>query len=173
MIPVNENLIMDRFRPTDAESLAGHANNPRIARFLRNRFPSPYTLADAREFIAVAEQVPEGMLLGIRYRGEVIGAVGLEPGTDIHRRSAELGYWLAEPYWGRGMVTACVRRYVDFQFERSDLLRIYAEPFADNPASIRVLEKCGFSREGLLRQHAVKDGRVKDVLLYARIRPLD
>ncbi|MBU2548058.1 MAG: GNAT family N-acetyltransferase, partial [Proteobacteria bacterium] len=96
----------------------------------------------------------------------------LEPGKDIHRKSAELGYWLAEPYWGRGIVTACLLRYMEFQFDRYDWLRVYAEPFADNPASIRVLEKCGFSREGLLRQHAVKAGQVMDIVLYARIRLL-
>jgi RimJ/RimL family protein N-acetyltransferase len=159
-----------RFAPGDATSLAAAADNPRVARHLRDRFPSPYTLADARRWIdMVAEQDPPTSF-AIATEGRVIGGIGLDPGEDVYRRSAELGYWLAEPYWGRGLATAAVRAVTDWAFANLDLIRVFARPMATNPASARVLEKAGYTLEGTLRAAVVKHGEVVDELVYAVVR---
>ena len=100
-------------------------------------------------------------------RGEATGGIGLELGGDIERRSAELGYWLGEAFWGKGITTAAVRALTGYGFEALNLTRIFAVPFASSSASIRVLEKCGYIREGLMRRSAVKEGVVIDQVLYA------
>ena len=106
----------------------------------------------------------------IEIDGKAVGAIGLHPGQDVHRRTAELGYWLAEPYWGHGIATAAVRAFVAYGFETFPLDRIYASAYANNPASVRVLEKAGFQFEGRMRKNVIKDGVVLDSLLYAIVR---
>ena len=100
---------------------------------------------------------------------EAIGSIGLMVGKDVHRFTAELGYWLAEPFWGKGVMTEAVKRITEYAFNSFGLKRVYAEPYTSNRASARVLEKAGFKYEGLLRASAFKDGRLVDQLLYARV----
>jgi RimJ/RimL family protein N-acetyltransferase len=158
------------WRPEDAASLARHADNRRIWRNVRDHFPHPYTLADAETWIerAAAEQPPTQF--AIEVDGEAAGGVGLFLQRDVERRSAELGYWLGEAYWGRGLMTDVVRRFAAEAFDAYGLLRIYAVVFEWNPASCRVLEKAGFVLEGRLRRAVVKDGVVLDQFLYAAVR---
>lgn len=158
------------WRPGDAASLVAHANNRKIWLSLRDRFPHPYTARDARAFLtAVVGERPETNF-AIDVDGFAVGGIAFRIQTDVERIGAELGYWLGEKFWGRGIATAAVRAVTEHALTAHGLHRIFALPFADNRASARVLEKAGFTLEGVLRSSAIKDGRVLDQLLYARIR---
>jgi [ribosomal protein S5]-alanine N-acetyltransferase len=155
---------------SDRSSVARLANNPKVSANLRDAFPSPYTPEDADRFIAVASTRTPQTLFAIEVDGEAAGSIGLKLNEDVERISAELGYWLGEPYWGRGVMTRVVRAFSDWAFPAFSLHRIYALPYANNPASARVLEKAGFQCEGRLRRAAIKHGQVLDQLLYADVR---
>jgi len=157
------------WRMDDAESLVRHANNVNVARQLRDRFPHPYTRANASAFLKAATSAPEPSNLAIDVDGEAIGAIGYVPGVDVERYSAEIGYWLGEAYWRRGIASEALRLVTDHVFDVLNMLRLFALPFADNHGSIRVLEKAGYEREAVLRSSSVKFGRPRDQLLYARI----
>jgi RimJ/RimL family protein N-acetyltransferase len=168
-------LKLDRFlirtwKPEDKSSLILYANNRNIWINLRDRFPYPYTAPDADHWLhQVAEETPQTHF-AIVIEASVIGGIGIELGTDIHRRSAEIGYWLGEPFWGRGIATEAVRAITNYAFSTFDLCRIYAGVFDWNPASMRVLQKAGYMREGRLRKSVFKGGKVIDQFLYAMIR---
>lgn len=153
----------------DAESIVRHANNINVARQLRDRFPHPYTRANAVAFLKAATNAPEPSNLAIDVSGEAVGAIGYVAGIDVERYSAEIGYWLGEPYWGRGIVTEALVLVTTHVFAVGNMLRLFAVPFADNPSSIRVLEKAGYVREARLRASSVKYGEPRDQMLYARI----
>jgi RimJ/RimL family protein N-acetyltransferase len=153
----------------DAESVVRHANNINVARQLRDRFPHPYTRANASAFLKAATSAPEPSNLAIDVSGEAVGAVGYVPGIDVERFSAEIGYWLGEPFWGRGIATEALLLVTDHVFDTLNMLRLFALPFADNAGSIRVLEKAGYVREAVLRSSSVKYGQPRDQLLYARV----
>lgn len=151
--------------------IARWADDPQIAGNLRDVFPHPYTREAAAWFVRdcvdrEAQQLCRAIVVG----GEAVGCVSVQPQSDVYRRSGELGYWLARPFWGRGIMTAAVGQICAGAFRRFDLLRIYAEPFARNVGSRRVLEKNGFQLEGVLRQNVVKNGHVEDSCLYALLR---
>jgi ribosomal-protein-alanine N-acetyltransferase len=154
----------------DAPAIARHANNRRIAMWLRDRFPHPYTLNDAEGFLSVVLRQDPRVAFAVATQREAIGGIGLDVGADVHRFSAELGYWLAEPFWGRGLMTEAVKQFTAWTFEHLEVHRIHASVFATNAASIRVLEKAGFQREGHLRASVFKQGRILDQFLYARIK---
>ena len=160
------------YRAGDAAALVAYADNRNVSRNLRDRFPYPYTPEAAKGWLKhVATEKPEQSFV-IATAEELIGGIGVEPGEDIHHRTAEIGFWLAEPFWGRGIVTSAVVAFTPWAFERFDLLRIWAGVFETNPASARVLEKAGYSFEGRLRGAVVKEERVLDELVYARVREL-
>ncbi len=159
------------WRPGDEPSLARHADNRKIWLNVRDRFPHPYTLAAAEEWVAMASAADPQTQFAIEVGGEAVGGIGLFLQQDVERYSAEIGYWLGEAYWGRGIATAAVQRFTDYAFDAFGLCRIYASVFVSNEGSIRVLEKTGYQLEGRLRQAAVKDGQVVDGLLYATLRP--
>jgi RimJ/RimL family protein N-acetyltransferase len=163
--------IVRAWRKSDAESLVVHANNINVARYLRDRFPHPYTKQDARAFLKHAVSADDPSNLAIDVDGAAVGAVGYVPGRDVERFSAEIGYWLGEALWGRGIATEAVALVTAHAFAEMKILRMFALPFVDNRASVRVLEKAGYAREGLLRSSCVKYGEAKDQLLYARINP--
>jgi [ribosomal protein S5]-alanine N-acetyltransferase len=153
----------------DAESLARHANNPRVARTLRDRFPHPYTIEIARAWLPTVASAEPVTSFAIEADGEAVGGIGLSMGTDVARRSVEIGYWLSEDYWGRGIMTEAVAAAAEFGFANLDICRMYAHTFSNNPASARVLEKAGFTFEGRLRKSVFKNGEFLDELIYARI----
>jgi RimJ/RimL family protein N-acetyltransferase len=157
------------WRQSDAASLAKHANNPNVARQLRDRFPHPYTTADARQFIQSVAHARPTVAFAITVGGEAVGGAGLAPGADVERYSAEVGYWLGEPFWGRGITSEAVRLLSDYAFRTCNMLRLFALPFADNAQSIRVLEKAGYTREAILRASSVKHGVARDQALYALV----
>jgi RimJ/RimL family protein N-acetyltransferase len=155
----------------DVESLARHANNRNVSVNLRDRFPHPYTREVAQAFIRSArERVPE-TAFAIAVGGEAVGGIGFVLQEDIERVSAEIGYWLAETLWGRGIASEAVRAMTAFAIEQHGLTRIYARVAPWNAASVRVLEKCGYLLEANLRRSAIKNGTIIDQLQYAFIVP--
>lgn len=168
-IDIGQYIIRD-WAKDDAPDFTRHANNPKIAANLRDRFPYPFTLPDAESFLTrVISQKPRTSF-AIATVVEVIGGIGLKLGQDVHHLTAELGYWLAEPYWGKGIMTSAVIAITDYGFLEFGLNRIYAEPYFSNSASIRVLEKAGFTFEGRLRASVIKNGKVLDQSMYAKLR---
>lgn len=161
--------IVRPWRTADAESLARHANNLNVARQLRDRFPHPYTRAHASEFLEFAGSEAPPRNLAIEVDGHAVGGVGFVPGTDVERYSAEIGYWLGEPLWGRGITTEALTLVTGYVFSELNLLRLFALPFADNVASRKVLEKAGYSCEGILHAASVKFGEPRDQAIYARV----
>jgi ribosomal-protein-alanine N-acetyltransferase len=154
----------------DAPALVAQANNRRIWQNLRDTFPYPYTADDADRWLAVANKYEPPRNFAIIVDGEPAGGIGLVLKEDVYRRTAEIGYWLGEAFWGRGIATSAVRATVEYAFATFDLGRLYAGVFGWNPASARVLEKAGFTFEARLRQAIRKDGRTTDELVYAQVR---
>lgn len=154
----------------DIPALVHHADNPRVAAGLRDAFPSPYRAEDARRFIMMARGTSENMLLAIDVDGEAVGGIGVHPLADVYRKTAEIGYWVAEPFQGRGIATDAVRAVIPPAFETFDIVRLQAGVFSHNPASMRVLEKCGFAREAVHRHAVTKNGTLLDEVLYVRFR---
>ena len=158
------------FRPDNAPALAKYGNNRAVWRNLWDRHPYPYGIADAEEWIRFAmEQEPE-TIFAISSADEAIGCIGMLPQDDVARISAEVGYWLGEPFWNRGIGTGALRALTDYAFTRLDLVRLFATVMEWNPASARVLEKAGYEYEGLLRKSVIKDGEILDQWLYAIVR---
>jgi RimJ/RimL family protein N-acetyltransferase len=158
------------WRLDDAESLARHANNRNVSRNLRDRFPHPYGIEDAKEFIQRAMSGQPEQNFCIEIDGAAVGGIGFRFGEDVHRHTAEFGYWLAEEFWGKGIMTEAVTAFVNYCLGNFPLNRMFASAYANNPASARVLEKAGFVFEGRLRKNVVKDGEVLDSLLYAKTK---
>ena len=162
--------IVRSYRPGDAASLAKHGNNRRIWENLRDRFPHPYAEAHAAQYIERLSASSDDVSFAIEVGGEAVGGISLHPGTDIERIGAELGYWLGEAFWNRGIATSAIRLVTDYAFNKKRLERVFAVPFTTNVASCRALEKAGYEREGTMRRSAIKDGRILDQHLYARVR---
>lgn len=159
--------IVRSWRYGDEENLHHHANNKAIWLNLRDAFPHPYTQGDAQRWIQFVVDPALETNFAIDVEGEAVGNVGLRMGEDIDRHSAEVWYWLGEAYWGRGIVTAALTAITNLAFSEFSLIRVDAMPFARNAASIKVLEKVGYQREGILRWSAVKENVVLDKVLYA------
>ena len=158
------------WKPGDEESLVRHANSRVIWRNLRDAFPHPYTLANAQHWIRSANPATPVTNFAIVVDGSAVGGIGLVLKDDVFRRSAEIGYWLGEEYWGRGIVTEAVHAVTDYAFATFDLCRVYAGVFEWNHASMRVLEKAGYEYECRMRKSVVKDGEIIDELIYAIVR---
>ena len=154
------------FKITDAESLAKHANNPNIAKNLTNQFPHPYTLDDANGFIEMVMESDPVQVFAIDIDGRVVGGIGLHSQSDIYCKNMELGYWLAEPFWGNGIISSAITQIVEYGFETFPVNRIYARPYGTNIASQRVLEKAGFKLEAHLEKTIYKNGEYLDELIY-------
>ena len=157
---------------TDAKDLAAALSNKKILDNLRDGLPYPYTEQDGQAFIAamLAADEDETFAFAVTVDSKVIGSIGAFRQGNIHKQTAELGYYIAEEYWGKGIMTEAVKQLCDYVFSQTDIIRIFAEPFAYNLASCRVLEKAGFQYEGTLRSNAVKNGKVLDMKMYARVK---
>jgi len=158
------------WRPGDAESLARHANNVKVSRNLHDAFPHPYTRADAESWIKQTSAATSGMIFAIVVDGQAVGGIGINPGKDVDRRTAAIGYWLGEAYWGRGITTEALQAVTEYIFSVFDFARLEAYVFEWNLPSTRVLEKAGYTREARLRKKVTKEGRTVDCFLYARVR---
>ncbi|NVO66250.1 GNAT family N-acetyltransferase [Methanofollis tationis] len=162
--------VLRDWTPDDAVSLCRHADNPRIARCMRDAFPHPYTPGDAERFIAMATQNCSALLLAIEVDGEAVGGIGVHPLADVYRGTAEIGYWLSEEHWDRGIATDAVRAMIPLAFDLFPIVRLQAGVFESKPASMRVLEKCGFCLEAVHRSAITKDGVVMDEHLSALLK---
>ena len=158
------------WRKDDLESLLRYANNANIAANLRDQFPHPYTRREGIEYLNYVRTTHIPLLFAIEFGGEAIGGVGFKQGIDISRLSMEIGYWLGEPFWGRGFATRAVTATSDWAFDHYKVVRLFATTFAHNTASMRVLERSGFQREGILRRSAIKGGVILDQVMYAKVR---
>ena len=155
------------FTLNDAASLAHHANNKNIARYLTDMFPHPYSQEDAEKFITMVNGMQPVTVKGIEVNGEICGGIGVHPQTMNYKRNAELGYWISEQYWGQGIVTALIPQAVKHAFEVLEIDRIYARCFGSNKASMRVLEKSGFVLEAKLKGTFEKWGEREDEWIWA------
>ncbi len=159
------------YRDGDQAALVRLANNPAVAAHLRDLFPQPYTWADAEKWLRHAAREQPILNFAICHEGQFAGGIGMMPGADIHRVSAEVGYWLGEPYWGRGIATAALSELSKYAFGTfAAMNRLFAYVDEDHTASIRVLEKARFRREGLLIGAVIKHGRIHNQLLFAFTR---
>ncbi len=156
----------------DAPALVKYASNKQIADNLRDGFPYPYTINDAWAFLQAMMSADEAKSFcrAIDVDGEAVGSVGIFFKDNVYRKSAEIGYWLGEPFWGKGIATAAIRLMCSEAFKQSDIVRIFAEPYAYNAASRRALTKAGFELEGVLRQSVYKNGVIFDSCIYALLR---
>ncbi|WP_374165348.1 GNAT family N-acetyltransferase [Arcticibacter sp. MXS-1] len=153
----------------DPESLQQLANNKNIAQNLMDVFPHPYTLDHARSFLERAAKGMAGHVFGIFDDATFVGVGSVIPKEDVYRLNAEIGYWLGEPYWGKGYGTEAVKLLTQYGFETLQLIRMYAGVFAGNTPSMRVLERAGFRQEAILRSAVIKNGKVLDQYLYSKL----
>jgi ribosomal-protein-alanine N-acetyltransferase len=158
-----------KWQRSDKESLVSLANNFNVARNLTHEFPHPYGDAEADSWFSLLESQTELVNLAIEVCGRAVGGIGIRIGQGVFSRSAELGYWLGEPYWGRGVMTEAVCAFAPYVMTHFGLLRLYAYANVDNYGSIRVLDKAGFIREGVARASAFKYGKVVDRVFYAKV----
>ena len=154
----------------DRDAIVRYANNRKVSINLRDRFPYPYTARDARNWLDMVVDQKAETNFAIDVGEEAVGGIGFTPQYDVGRRSAEIGYWLGEPFWGRGIATEALVAVTDYAFANFDLCRLYAHVFDWNGASARVLEKAGYVFEGRLLKSVTKDGQTIDQLMYAMIR---
>ena len=153
----------------DKPSLLLHANNRNVWRNLTDRFPYPYTETDAEAWFTMLDGMPELTHWAIEVDSCAVGGIGCIVGKGSHAKSAQFGYWLGEAYWGRGVMSAAVQRVAPFLLAHFKLVRLESPVFAWNPASMRVLERAGFAREGVRRSAVVKDGQIIDEVMYALV----
>jgi ribosomal-protein-alanine N-acetyltransferase len=151
----------------DLESLVKFANNYNVAKNMMDQFPHPYGIENGKMFISNANKESPLRFFAIDVNGRAAGGIGIHPLTDILRKNAELGYWLAEPYWGKGIMTKAVIQMVEYGFKSFDINRIFARPFGTNIGSQKVLEKAGFILEGRFEKTFLKNGEFIDELVYA------
>jgi RimJ/RimL family protein N-acetyltransferase len=156
-----------KLREEDIPILTKLANNEKVSINLRDAFPSPYTIEDAKVFIDMVNSQTPVTTFAIEYNGDYVGNIGIVVGSDVYRKSAEIGYFLGEPYWNKGIMTKAVKLMIDFGFEALDIVRIHTGVFEFNTASQRVLEKCGFVKEGISRKAVLKNGKFWDEIRYA------
>ena len=170
IIARNGDVAIRDFKANDTTLLAKYANNKKVSINLRDGFPSPYTLDDAKAFIdRVNKQNPQ-TFFAIEYKGEYVGNISLSPGTDVYRNSAEIGYFIGEPFWNKGIATKAVKLITDWGFKNLNLVRIHTGIFAFNKPSQRVLEKCGFKKEAIFKKAITKNGKIYDEIRFAKIK---
>lgn len=165
-----ERFILRPWHPDDALSLVKHANNPRIASNLRDGFPYPYLLSDAKKWLNMAGENKDDVILAIDINGEACGGIGLHGLKDVYRYNGEIGYWLSEAHWGKGIMSEAVAAMVKHAFTQTSWLRLFACIFENNPSSMRVLEKNGFKREAIHLKTVMKEGLLMDEHLYALMK---
>ena len=165
---------LECFKENFVNDIAEYANNINVAKYLRNAFPYPYTVSDAEDYIKMCIENNNNRQIcrAIVVDGKAVGSIGIFLQDDVYSKSAELGYWLAEDFWNKGIMTKAVKQLCEIAFEMFDIVRIYAEPFSVNKGSRRVLEKCGFKYEGTLIKNVYKNGEYLDSCIYALIKQI-
>jgi [ribosomal protein S5]-alanine N-acetyltransferase len=170
MMLENENITLRPFQQSDAAQIATLCNNKNVSDNLRDMIPFPYQLSDAEFFIGLCQQENPQTTFAIVADGTVVGCVGLVLQSDIYRLNAELGYWIGEPYWGKGIATKAVSLLVEYGFGQLGLERIYSGVFQTNKASQRVLEKAGFKLDCVFERSVVKNGQILNECRYSKLK---
>ncbi|MBA4322008.1 MAG: GNAT family N-acetyltransferase [Odoribacter sp.] len=168
---VFEGVILRPWSVKDADRLAIIANNKSIAGNLRDRFPFPYSLSDAHNWLNSVIPINDPpRFFAILSDNYLVGSIGIVTKEDIYRKNVEIGYFLAEDYWGKGIITKAVKAATAYAFSAFDIVRVYAEPYSDNPGSRRVLEKAGFTCEALFKKNVIKNDIIKDSCIYSVLK---
>jgi ribosomal-protein-alanine N-acetyltransferase len=157
------------FRKSDSKRMAELANNEKISRNLRDGFPHPYTLEHAEEFIRRFIGQNPVTFFAIEFKGEYVGNISLVKGNEVYRKSAEVGYFIGEPYWNKGIATTALQLITDYGFKNLDVIRIHTGVYEHNLSSQRVLEKCGFKKEGVFQKAVFKQGVYLNEVRFAKI----
>jgi RimJ/RimL family protein N-acetyltransferase len=158
------------WKPDDAKSLAFHANNKIIADNLRDAFPHPYTIEDAKKWIEMILNKKDSIILAVEIDGNAVGGIGVHQFEDVYRKTAEIGYWLAEEFWNKGIISEAINALVEYSFKNLDIIRLQAGVFQSNEASKRVLVKCGFSLEAVHKNAVTKNNILMDELVFVRFK---
>lgn len=161
------NFTLRPWTPNDLKSLVKYANNYNISKNMTDQFPHPYGVENGKAFIDFATKDSPIHIFAIDVEGEAVGGIGVHPQGDVQRKNAELGYWLAEPFWGKGIITKAIPQIIDFAFKTYPITRVYARPYGTNLASQKVLEKNGFKLEARFEKSLFKNGEFLDELVYA------
>jgi len=162
-------IVLKPYSLSDAEDLTRIANNEKISGNMRDLFPQPYSLQDAENYIKLRLEDKIQSIFAIIYNGELVGSIGLHLQQDVYRLSAELGYFIGEKYWNKGIATKSIALITEFGFESLHLTRIFAGVFEHNKASMRVLEKNNYTLEGIKRKAIIKNNILMDEYFYAKI----
>lgn len=168
---MNPRVTIRHLLPTDAELLSRYANNKKVWNNLRDYIPYPYTLEDAQMHIAATFRKDPKTDFAILFDNQFTGLIGYNMKDDVYRHSAEIGYWLGEPFWGKGIVSTAVQLAVDHAFNVTEVKRLYASVFDFNKASCRILEKAGFKKEGIGIKSVIKNGVYVDEVRYGLLNP--
>ena len=166
-----EGIILRPWSIGDAGQLAVIADNKKIADNLRDGFPFPYSLKDAKDWLNII--LPENYpprFFAITVDKKLVGSIGIVTKTDIYRKNFEIGYFLAEEQWGKGIATQAIKAATSYAFKDFDIVRVYAEPFSDNTGSRRALEKAGFTLEATLSRNVIKNNIIKDSCIYSVLK---
>jgi ribosomal-protein-alanine N-acetyltransferase len=169
-MPKSGNIKLRALLKSDIKRLAELANNKKIAENLKDIFPHPYNENDAEFFINLTSQENPQVTFAIEFNGELCGVIGLVPQEDVYRKSAEIGYWIGEPFWGKGIAAAAVGLITDYGLNQLDFVRIHTGVFEGNTASMRVLEKCGYEKDGVFKKAIFKNGKILDEYRFSIIK---
>jgi RimJ/RimL family protein N-acetyltransferase len=168
-----DGIILRKWQASDAERLAEIANNKKIYDNLRDAFPHPYNTDDAKAYISVVGQDNElSKVFAIETDGVIVGSIGAFLKEDVYRKNAEIGYYISEDYWGKGIATKAIKAIAQHIFDNYDVIRIYAEPFARNMGSRKVLEKSGFRLEATLKNNVIKNEVIEDSCIYSILKEI-
>ncbi|MBP7497247.1 MAG: GNAT family N-acetyltransferase [Bacteroidales bacterium] len=171
IIAMDGDVILRELEEADIDEIVKNANNEKVSINLRDAFPHPYSAEDAKRFLEIVEKQNPKTIFAIEYKGIYAGNISLTPGSDVYRYSAEIGYFIGEPFWNKGIMTKAINLMTTFGFNKLGLIRIYAGVFEFNKASQRVLEKCGYEKEAVLKKAIYKKGTFYDEIRYAKINP--
>ncbi|MGV8093148.1 MAG: GNAT family N-acetyltransferase [Mangrovibacterium sp.] len=171
IIAQNGDVVIRELNESDLLKLAEYANNEKVSINLRDAFPNPYTIDDAKKFLEIIEKQSPKTFFAIEYKGDYVGNISLLVGNDVYRNSAEIGYFIGEPFWNKGIMTKAVNLITEFGFKNLGIIRIHTGVFEFNKPSQRVLEKCGFEKEAVFKKSVTKKGVIYDEIRYAKIKP--
>ena len=166
----HEKIVLRPLNDKDKEDLAQLANNKKVWDNLRDIMPFPYTIDNASFFINMTKQENPQMTFAIEYEGHLSGVIGLVPQQDVYKKTAEIGYWIGEPFWNKGIATNAVNLITEYGLGQLDLVRIHTGVFEYNTASMKVLEKCGYKKEGVFEKAVIKNGQVWNEHRYSKIK---
>ena len=167
---LGDNYCLRSFLYGDVIHLAKHGNNPEIAKNLRDSFPFPYTIEHAKAWVQYVKEHEMDSRFAITYRDEAIGEIGFVSQPDVHRFSAEIGYWLSQEHWGKGLMTKAVKKTSQYALEQCGIVRLYADVVEQNKASRKLLSNCGYQLEGVFPKHIYKNGQFYDQYVYGLVR---